>query len=863
MEYFDFDQAEDPRLQDDVYNALVSSDPVANLVALGADDCQLPSHDCSYPHVDTTPEPPEDSTMTEPWGDCLLAGNQVNEVNVWPAKYYKPGTACDYCSARQLECFVFYDQDKTDCTCCMSLFRKCSFSTTHAPDDEHLGCIVDTLHDVPEDVCQERGCFTGIKQMHGFRNPAIADVSTRSAGTPSRKEGIRFSRLAVRVLKTWLAAHHQHPYPTAEEKDELKRQTGLKRSQISNWLANARRRNKVRTEKPVDCAVRPESFAGALDMASIPVDIEQAVNMQNMNPLDRWKNSPPEHEAASVSAIANAVATSTYTPENYTSSHSSSWVGPNSSDASSWSVCRVPSMSSLESGRSSGSDMSFGSLFSHASRNSLGSRRRRRRPTLPEKDLSTQMLKSSAQKDELRANRMFQCTFCTDTFKTKHDWQRHEKSIHLSLEKWTCAPLGGLISMPAGKVCVYCSAVNPDADHLETHNFQACQEKPATERTFYRKDHLRQHLRLVHDCKFLVPMESWKSARLEVKSRCGFCPKVLMTWQCRVDHLAAHFKTGAKMADWKGDWGFEPHVQALIENAFTLPLIAIGQTTEAKTQTKRATPHRWHRTATALSTPSDGEGRMMEQGGCLQRLNNGLSAYVREQLQQGAVPTDTELQAEGRLIIFYNDDMWNQTAADNPDWLDWFKKANGITKGSVNPDTIGNCNGFQCTTGGCSGFMSTGEAVVPFQFGGEGKVGLRRLNDGLLAYAREQLENGKVPTDAELQRQGRLIIYSNDDMWNQTAADNPDWLSWFKRTNNFVNGGILVGADGQGTGDFSGLAGLNAPAATRIPWVKDPSPGFNPQQQFDFTSSEFEHPRRKPKDDEARTRSLISHMNLK
>ena len=38
--------------------------------------------------------------------------------------------------------------------------------------------------------------------------------------------------------------------------------------------------------------------------------------------------------------------------------------------------------------------------------------------------------------------RMFQCTFCTDTFKSKYDWTRHEKSLHLSLEKWICAPSG-------------------------------------------------------------------------------------------------------------------------------------------------------------------------------------------------------------------------------------------------------------------------------------------------------------------------------------------------------------------------------------------------------------------------------------
>lgn len=37
------------------------------------------------------------------------------------------------------------------------------------------------------------------------------------------------------------------------------------------------------------------------------------------------------------------------------------------------------------------------------------------------------------------------------------------------------------------------------------------------------------------------------------------------------------------------------------------------------------------------------------------------------------------------------------------------------------------------------------------------------------------------PTDEEIQRQARWIIFDDDDPWNQTAADNPEWLSAFKR----------------------------------------------------------------------------------
>jgi hypothetical protein len=38
------------------------------------------------------------------------------------------------------------------------------------------------------------------------------------------------------------------------------------------------------------------------------------------------------------------------------------------------------------------------------------------------------------------------------------------------------------------------------------------------------------------------------------------------SWSIRVDHLAEHFKGGKSMADWKGDWGFEPQVLDIVEN---------------------------------------------------------------------------------------------------------------------------------------------------------------------------------------------------------------------------------------------------------------------------------------------------------
>ncbi|KAL1532730.1 homeobox protein BEL1 [Salvia divinorum] len=52
---------------------------------------------------------------------------------------------------------------------------------------------------------------------------------------------------AVSVLRAWLFEHFLHPYPSDVDKHILSRQTGLSRSQVSNWFINAR----VRLWKPM------------------------------------------------------------------------------------------------------------------------------------------------------------------------------------------------------------------------------------------------------------------------------------------------------------------------------------------------------------------------------------------------------------------------------------------------------------------------------------------------------------------------------------------------------------------------------------------------------------------------------------
>jgi len=63
---------------------------------------------------------------------------------------------------------------------------------------------------------------------------------------------------------------------------------------------------------------------------------------------------------------------------------------------------------------------------------------------------------------------------------------------------------------------------------------------------------------------------------------------------------------------------------------------------------------------------------------CWEILTLRLGQYVQEKMQLGLVPTDEELQRQARQILYEDDDTWNQTAADNQEWLELFKKAHGL-----------------------------------------------------------------------------------------------------------------------------------------------------------------------------------------
>jgi len=307
------------------------------------------------------------------------------------------------------------------CTSCVALGCECSFGLTSAVDPSSQSATFPpnpwpTLGDHPNSILQAPDTR---HMTPSSGSPGLAVTATEAGEHKAGpKIGARFSRESVKILKNWLSTHSRHPYPTDDERESLQKLTGLNKTQITNWLANARRRGKI--QPPRSTSPHVPSWSGAIDIPQrrgtpSPLGTPQRRGTPSpdaMNPLQRWCNSPPENEPASVTDIARAIGSSS-------SALSSGLESPHSfnytDDGSGRSLCHG---SSASSAGTSHSGNSFASAFSHASRGSFGSlgshgrgrRRRRRRTAAPKVDDGpTSLLEVSL--------KTFQCTFCTETFR--------------------------------------------------------------------------------------------------------------------------------------------------------------------------------------------------------------------------------------------------------------------------------------------------------------------------------------------------------------------------------------------------------------------------------------------------------------
>lgn len=386
-------------------------------------------------------------------------------------------------------------------------------------------------------------------------------------------------------------------------------------------------------------------------------------NASGLDPMQRWQESPPEDEPASMTAIMNAMEGTQVPPA--ATRHSS-----RRRSSTPFKNYRRPR--SLTSGDSSAS--STDSAWSSAGTSPKSSKHRPSRAAV------------SKNKKTDEKPRIFCCTFCCDRFRTRYEWVRHEKSLHLSLETWYCAPLGPSVFSPVTgrEHCVYCNEVEPSPEHLDTHNYLACQNASKEFRSFRRKDHLVQHLRHTHKIQEIPLLDDWKFETKNITSRCGFCDTRLETWDTRIEHLARHFRQGSTMKDWKGDHDFPPAITAQLKNAYppyllgwesasVLPFSATSSDVRDQYAGVMSTTLQDEQEPTSSEPVNRGTNKL-EFHNFLTVFTRHLSKYARKQMELGIIPTDEMFQQESRKVLFDGEDAFDQTIADNPDWLSAFRR---------------------------------------------------------------------------------------------------------------------------------------------------------------------------------------------
>lgn len=452
-------------------------------------------------------------------------------------------------------------------------------------------------------------------------NMSAMDSSQNEPSENLTRQTTRHPWNSTHVLKRWYTSNSAWPYPSAEEKQELSRKSGLSVRQVSQWFVNARRRSEGQSY---------EKQAGSEGHLSL--SLPRAERSASLSALPSTVSVGTLTKSRSQSDKSANVQSSTNKLQNSIASHPSSYFSSDSEH---------PGIAGHQQSKNERSE----------SRHSVGNRTA-----------------------EDKSSRIYQCTFCTDTFKTRYDWTRHEGTLHLALEQWTCLPTGPKrwdIGDPSPK-CSLCDERDPSNDHLQSHHISDCIAKPNSLRSFHRKDHLHQHLRLAHGVdKMILPMNAWNSKISEVKSRCGFCGETFSLWTDRNDHLADHFRRGKAMKDWKGDRGFEPSIAMLVQSAMPPYLIGAESLDLEPFSASKGVMKKTLIYPGAQNPPN-----------VFELLTARLGNFVTASRASGATINCDILRRQARLILYGDDDPLNQTPADNDQWLTLFKIGHGLASGS-------------------------------------------------------------------------------------------------------------------------------------------------------------------------------------
>lgn len=340
-------------------------------------------------------------------------------------------------------------------------------------------------------------CFSGSGHPSSPSPSTGHRVKRSRAGRNSKLPMAALSR-----LQAWLDANKHNPYPTAETKRSLAQESGITEKQVNTWFTNARAR---------------QMSAHQVGSGS---DFEAAE-----------ESDEAEHQQTEAGFFS-------YLQGNAQTEHSQ----------------RRTSTTSQSRVRPSRRGKKKDYRRNHTADT----------PQLPPQTpiiLSPASATSPVDPSTPIDQETWQCTFCLKALVPK-SWRRHEDTQHrpkTQAARWTCMLHGPRLTLPnrnnTGSVCAFCMAKNPSEDHfIQNHRIDECSRRDVSDRTFYRPDHLRQHIKNFHNATLYdIVQARWKKAAEAVVEgwTCGFCGDRLETWDKRETHISNHFKDGMTMAQWR------------------------------------------------------------------------------------------------------------------------------------------------------------------------------------------------------------------------------------------------------------------------------------------------------------------------
>jgi hypothetical protein len=161
------------------------------------------------------------------------------------------------------------------------------------------------------------------------------------------------------------------------------------------------------------------------------------------------------------------------------------------------------------------------------------------------------------------------------------------------------------------------------------------------------------------------------------------------------------------MKDWRGSRGLDPSVALATENS--MPPYLIGE--ESLTLDPWSASRQSEGLNTADNMFLDPRLPAASNPSSFEYFTLHLANFVRNAQDANETVTDSMIHTAGRHILFGDDDPWNQTPADNAEWLGMFKRGMGIETVAdpadpQSPAQLGRCESLDLfrlfSTGLCS-----------------------------------------------------------------------------------------------------------------------------------------------------------------